>query len=55
MRINVGNLPYFNDVFRYYWQTFGDAGLAELLVQSEVLVDGSVKEALFGKMYNRAV
>ena len=34
---------------------FRDAGLADLLVQSEVLVDGSVKEAFFGKMYSRAV
>ena len=34
---------------------FGDASLADLLVQSEVLVDGSVRGALSGKMYNRAV
>ena len=34
---------------------FGDAGLADLLVQCEVLVDRSVKGALSGKIYNRAV
>ena len=34
---------------------FGDAGLADLLVKCEVLVDHSVKGALSGKIYNRAV
>ena len=34
---------------------FGDAGLRDLLIQSEVLAEGSVDRALSGKMYNRAV
>ena len=34
---------------------FGDPSLADLLVQCEVLVDRSVKGALSGKIYNRAV
>ena len=33
---------------------FGDGGLRDLLVQSEVLAEGSVDRALSGKMYNRA-
>lgn len=34
---------------------FGDAGLRELAVQSDVLAEGSVDKALNGKQYNRAV
>ena len=34
---------------------FGDAGLRDILVQSEVLSEGSVDRALTGKMYNRSV
>ena len=33
---------------------FGDGGLRDLLVQSEVLAEGSVDRALSGKTYNRA-
>ena len=33
---------------------FGDGGLRDLLVQSEVLAEGSVDRVLSGKMYNRA-
>ena len=54
MRINVGNLPYFNDAC-IISKRFGDAGFADLLVQSEVFVDGSVRGVLSGKMYNRVV
>ena len=34
---------------------FGDAGLRELVVQSDVVAEGSVDKALNGKQYNRAV
>lgn len=34
---------------------FGDAGLRELAVQSDVVAEGSVDKALNGKQYNRAV
>ena len=34
---------------------FGDAGLRELAVQSDVVAEGSVDKALHGKQYNRAV
>ena len=34
---------------------FGDAGLRELAVQSDVVAEGSVDKALSGKQYNRAV
>ena len=34
---------------------FIDAGYKDLLVQSEVLAEGSAERALFGKMYNRSV
>ena len=34
---------------------FGDAGYRDILVQSEVIADGSVDRALTGKMYNRSV
>ena len=34
---------------------FGDAGLKDLAVQSEVIVEGSIENVLAGKQYNRAV
>ena len=34
---------------------FGDAGLRELAVQSEVVAEGSIDKVLIGKQYNRAV
>ena len=34
---------------------FGDAGLQELAVQSEVVSEGSIDKVLIGKQYNRAV
>ena len=34
---------------------FGDAGLRDLAVQSEVIAEGSVESALNGKYYNRAI
>ena len=34
---------------------FGDAGLRELAVQSDVVAEGSVDKAMKGKQYNRAV
>ena len=34
---------------------FGDAGLRELAVQSEVVAEGSIDKVLSGKQYNRAV
>ena len=34
---------------------FGDAGLNELAVQSEVIAEGSIDKVLAGKQYNRAV
>ena len=34
---------------------FGDAGLRELAVQSDVVAEGSVEKSLNGKQYNRAV
>ena len=34
---------------------FGDAGYGDILVQSEVIAEGSVDRALTGKMYNRSV
>ena len=34
---------------------FGDGGLRDILVQSEILSEGSVDRALCGKMYNRSV
>ena len=34
---------------------FGDAGLRELAVQSEVVAEGSIEKVLMGKQYNRAV
>ena len=55
MRINVGNLACFNDAFRYYWQTIWRCRFSRFTCTSKVLVDGSVKGALSGKMYNRAV
>ena len=34
---------------------YGDAGLRELAVQSEVMAQGSIERVLEGKNYNRAV
>ena len=34
---------------------FKDAGLRDVLIQSEILAEGSVDKALAGKMYNRSV
>ena len=34
---------------------FKDAGLHDILIQSQVLAEGSVEKALAGKMYNRSV
>ena len=34
---------------------FGDAGLRELAVQSDVVAEGSIDKVLIGKQYNRAV
>ena len=34
---------------------FKDAGLRDVLVQSEIVTEGSIERALTGKMYNRAV
>eukprot|EP00794_Sanderia_malayensis_P001125 gene1125-481_t len=34
---------------------FGDAGLRDVMVQSDVITQGSVDKALSGHMYNRAV
>ena len=34
---------------------YGDAGLRELEVQSEVVAEGSIERVLEGKNYNRAV
>ena len=34
---------------------FGDGGYRDLLVQSEVIAEGSVDRALSGKMYNQSV
>lgn len=34
---------------------FSDAGLRDVLIQSNVIVEGSVDKALVGKMYNRGV
>ena len=34
---------------------FKDAGLKDVLVQSEIVAEGSIERALSGKMYNRAV
>ena len=34
---------------------FGDAGYRDILVQSEIIAEGSVDRALTGKMYNRSV
>ena len=34
---------------------FGEAGLKELAVQSEVVAEGSIDKVLTGKNYNRAV
>ena len=34
---------------------FGDGGYRDMLVQSEVIAEGSVDRALSGKMYNRSV
>ena len=34
---------------------FKDAGLRDILIQSQVLAEGSVDKALAGKMYNHSV
>ena len=34
---------------------FKDAGLRDVLIQSEIVTEGSIERALTGKMYNRAV
>ena len=34
---------------------YKDAGLKDVLVQSELIAEGSVDKALSGKMYNRSV
>ena len=38
-----------------FGKRFGDGGLRDILVQSEILSEGSVDRALCGKMYNRSV
>ena len=38
-----------------YWKRFGDAGLADLMIESGIIGMGSVNGVLNGKQYNRAV
>ena len=38
-----------------YWKRFGDAGLADLMIESGIIDMESVNDVLNGKQYNRAV
>ena len=39
----------------WVFDQFGDAGLAELAVESDVVARASVEKVLSGKIYNRAI
>ena len=41
--------------YYYYYNRFGDAGLREVAIQSDLVAGGSIDSVLNGKIYNRAV
>jgi len=61
MRHYAWNLPYVTTeenadlIEELICSRFGDGGYRDLLVQSEVIAEGSVDRVLTGKMYNRSV